>query len=74
MPAPFASALSANVIPAVPITQINQLIRNTYRNSFDFMEMESQSLWEMTGDSYKKFVNQSLFAPTSTFYSAQPTA
>lgn len=34
--------------------------------------MESQNLWEMTGDSYKKLVNQNLFTSYPTVPFAQP--
>lgn len=56
---PFAS-LAANA-ESIPMSSLNFLIGSAYRNSFDFIEMDSQNLWEMTGDSYKKLVNQSMF-------------
>lgn len=40
----------------------NHVIEYQCRNSFDFLEMESTNLLEMTGNSYKRLVNQNLFS------------
>lgn len=51
-PFPFSS-LAANPV------SINQGVTgNTYRNSFDFLEMDSTNLLEMTGDIYQRLYNQ----------------
>jgi hypothetical protein len=37
---------------------VDELVNRTcYRNSFDFLEMESNHLLEMTGDNFSSLVN-----------------
>lgn len=56
-PFPFSS-LAAN-----PVGANSMQNGNTYRNSFDFLEMDSTNLLDMTGDNYQRLINQSPHQP-----------
>lgn len=57
---PFHSAVNlfANAIGANPSSHINPYGGYQGRNSFDFMELESNNLLEMTTNSYQSLVKQ----------------
>lgn len=40
------------------MNQINQFFGGSYRNSFDFLEMDSSNLLEMTGGNYERLMYQ----------------
>lgn len=40
-----------------PMQQLNNFIKYQYRNSFDFLELESQNLLELTGDKYNTMIS-----------------
>lgn len=58
----FDCTTNSSLIPPLatnnyPMNQISSFFSYKCRNSFDFLEMESQNLLEMTGDNYKQLVN-----------------
>jgi hypothetical protein len=57
--------------------QLNSFMKCNYRNSFDFLELESQHLLEMTGDNFNTMVNiqnQNVFGYPSTLLNLAPPA
>lgn len=44
-------------------SNINNNVKYSYRNSFDFLELESSHLLEMTGDRYNTLVSNSKIMP-----------
>lgn len=47
----FVSMLQA---PDIGEQNLNLIVRNSDRNSFDFMEAKGQNLWEMTTFNYNR--------------------
>ena len=64
----YLTPLIAPALNSLNAFNSNSAMKCAYRNSFDFLELESQNLLEMTGDRYNTMINNQQQVLFSQFY------